>query len=120
TAGILNKKQMPPISAEKAEAWAVGASLLKIVKQRNSFGGPSWNAVSKRDASFFEETLTEELQNLAVPKLLMQVIQDLLIVNPDERMSIAEALETLQEAETFESPDEQAVVFAKMKGLKVQ
>ena len=120
TAGILNKKQMPPISAEKAEAWAVGASLLKIVKQRNSFGGPSWDVVSKRGASFFERTLTKELQNLAVPELLMQVIQGLLTVNPDERMSILEAQGILQDVEAFKSPDELAKAFAKMKGLKVQ
>lgn len=82
--------------AAKADAWAVGVTLWELAKHVNPFAGTTVDEkLSKWDSSYYQAILNklEELQSPSATSY-WQVVKGLLAIDPDERLSVAEALDS--------------------------
>lgn len=110
-----------PLDASMIDAWALGITLLELSLGRYPFDQVNFmERVQGWDRDYFAEKLSQipELQNPESGSIL-SIVKGLLELDPDERLSIQDALMQLEET-PFENERDQKMAFDSLKEVVIE
>jgi len=118
---LLHATPVAPLDASMIDAWALGMTLLELSLGRYPFDQVNFmERVQGWDQAYFAEKLSQipELQNPESGSIL-SIVKGLLELDPDERLSIQDALMQLEEP-PFENERDQKMAFDTLKEVVVE